>query len=184
MSIFKDKAIVLKMQKNWDKDIIYTLFSFEYGKIRANKRYAKKEKNLDLWYIINFEIITKENVSIHKIRNIKIIWEFDTENRKNFQEIHTFLEILTLIYKEIPDGVQNKEVFSVIEEIHKTKDINYQKLLLSQLKIMMLFWIINIQQNDLTIEKILTFMNNSKIKDIFRLQKLDKNLIYKLESMV
>ena len=73
MSIFKTKWIILKIHKIRDKDFLYTIFSKDYWKIMCNKKFSKKEKTLDLWYLINFEIITKENVSIHKIKNIKIL---------------------------------------------------------------------------------------------------------------
>ena len=72
MSVFKDKAIVLKVDKIAEKDLLYTIFSCDYWKLKVSKKFSKKEKNIDLGYIINFEIITKENVSIHKIKNVKI----------------------------------------------------------------------------------------------------------------
>ena len=100
MSVFKDKAIVLKVDKIAEKDLLYTIFSYDYWKLKVSKKFSKKEKNIDLGYIINFEIITKENVSIHKIKNVKIKSEFNLENKRTFSEINIFLEILSLIYKQ------------------------------------------------------------------------------------
>ncbi|MDF1682906.1 MAG: recombination protein O N-terminal domain-containing protein [Patescibacteria group bacterium] len=48
MSVFKDEAIVLKIEKIRDKELLYTLFTKTYGKIRANKKYSKTEKSIDL----------------------------------------------------------------------------------------------------------------------------------------
>ena len=67
LSIFNDKAIVLKINKAawnnsnennfWkktsDKELLYTLFTKSYWKIKASKNYTKTEKNIDLGYVIN-----------------------------------------------------------------------------------------------------------------------------------
>ncbi|MDF1682907.1 MAG: hypothetical protein P1U46_04290 [Patescibacteria group bacterium] len=53
--------------------------------------------------MINFEIITKENVKIHKIKNIKIKSSFNKERNKNFSEINMYMMILAQINKNIPD---------------------------------------------------------------------------------
>jgi len=45
---------------------------------------------------------TKEERKIHKMRNIQILSEFITEN-KTFSVIHTYLELLQLLIKNIPD---------------------------------------------------------------------------------
>ncbi|MBT3728831.1 hypothetical protein HOG27_01850 [bacterium] len=50
---------------------------------------------------MNFEITTKENISIHKIRNIKILSEYNREN-KSFKELNNYLVILSIIHKKIP----------------------------------------------------------------------------------
>ncbi len=176
LSIFKDKAIVLKSLKRWEKDMIYTLFSFEYWKIRVNKKYSKTEKNIDLWYIINFEIHTKEKRDIHKISNIKIKSEFDTIKNSNFEVIENYLKILTKIYTNLPDWLPNKEVFWVIEEINNLEKISKQKLILAHLKIKTLFWELNLEHKNIKISKILKFIHNSKIKDIFRLSGIWEDL--------
>lgn len=175
MSSFKDKAIILKIEKITEKDLLYTLFSYDFWKIRANKKFSKKEKNLDLGYIINFEIITKENVSIHKIKNIKIKSEFFLEN-KTFSEINIFLEILSLIYKEIMDWIQNKEIFSVIEEINKKENIDEIKLILAKIKIKFILGILWVEHKNPIISKILKFVYNNKIKEIFKLKWIDDAL--------
>lgn len=176
MSIFKDKAIVIKIDKLKDKELLYTLFTYEYWKIKAVKKISKREKSLDLWYIINFEIVTKENSSIHKIKNIKIMSQFNIEKNMNFNELNLYLEILTKVYKEIPDWLENKEVFSIIDAINNKKIINEEKLILSKLKIKSLLWDLIIDNKDKTIEKILKYINNSKIDDILKLKINDEKI--------
>jgi recombinational DNA repair protein (RecF pathway) len=48
MAIFKTKAIILKISKVKDKDFIYDIFTFDYGRIKVQKKEHKKEKSLDL----------------------------------------------------------------------------------------------------------------------------------------
>lgn len=182
MSTFKDKAIILKIEKIWEKDLLYTLFSYDFWKIKANKKFSKKEKNLDLGYIINFEIVTKENVSIHKIKNIKIKSEFFLENKK-FSEINIFLEILSLIFRETPVWVQNKEIFSVVEEINKKEKIDEIMLILAKIKIKFIFWILWIEHKNQIIWKILKFVYNNKIKEIFKLKWINDELKEILTSL-
>lgn len=180
MSIFKDKSIILKIDKIWEKDLLYTIFSYDYWKIRVNKKFSKKERNLDLGYIIDFEIITKENVSVHKIKNVKIKSEFNLENKRSFSELNIFLEILTSIFKETRDWVPNKEIFSLIEEINKNKNINKTKLILAKLKLKAILWELNTNNKDEIISKILKFIFNNKINDIFKLTWINEELEEKL----
>ena len=65
MSVFKDKAIVLKVDKIAEKDLLYTIFSYDYWKLKVSKKFSKKEKNIDLGYIINFEIIFQFTQTFH-----------------------------------------------------------------------------------------------------------------------
>ncbi|MBB1564990.1 recombination protein O N-terminal domain-containing protein [Candidatus Gracilibacteria bacterium] len=183
MSVFKDKAIVLKVDKIAEKDLLYTIFSCDYGKLKVSKKFSKKEKNIDLGYIINFEIITKENVSIHKIKNVKIKSEFNLENKRTFSEINIFLEILSLIYKESAIGIQNKEIFHLVEEINKKENIDKTKLILAKLKAKAIFGILNIENSDLIISKILKFVFYNKITDIFKLKGITSELEEILEKL-
>jgi len=183
LSIFNDKAIVLKINKvAWsnsnennfwkktsDKELLYTLFTKSYWKIKASKNYTKTEKNIDLGYVINFEIITKENSKIHKIKNIKIKSEFNLNKDKNFYELNKYLEILALVYREIPEWVAFEEIFDVIETINNYEKIDETKLILAKIKIKSLLWNLKIEHNDKIIEKILKFINISKIENILKL---------------
>ena len=179
MSVFKDKAIVLKVDKIAEKDLLYTIFSYDYWKLKV----SKKEKNIDLGYIINFEIITKENVSIHKIKNVKIKSEFNLENKRTFSEINIFLEILSLIYKESAVWIQNKEIFHLVEEINKKENIDKTKLILAKLKAKAIFWILNTENSNLIISKILKFVFHNKIIDIFKLKWINSELEEILEKL-
>jgi len=192
LSIFKDKAIVLKIDKvnsnsSWekikDKELLYTLFTKTYWKIKANKTYSKNEKNIDIWYVINFEIITSVNKKIHKIKNIKINSEFNLNKDKNFSEINNYLETLSLIYREIPEWLSFEEVFKIIEEINTYEKIDLTKLILAKLKIKSLLWILDIENKNPIISKILKFINVSKIDSILKLTWINNELKKELENL-
>jgi recombinational DNA repair protein (RecF pathway) len=38
MSLFKTKAIILKISKVKEKDFIYDIFTYDYGKIKVQKK--------------------------------------------------------------------------------------------------------------------------------------------------
>lgn len=182
MSLFKTKAIILKISKIKEKDFIFDIFTFDYGKIKVQKKDSKKEKSLDLGYIINCEIETKEWRDMHKIKNIKIKSEFRYEHLW-FSTINLYLNIIWIIYQKIPFWVEFKDLFEVIEEVNSKKNIEKIKLVLSKLKVIDLLWELKIDNDDEIIRKILKFINKNKIKDIFKLNWLEESTISKLESI-
>ena len=102
MLIFKSSGIILKIHKVNEKDFLYTIFTQEYGKIICQKKYSKTEKSLDIGYLIQFEIETKEDKKIHKMRNIKILSDFSPTN-KNFDVLNNYLELLAMIHQNTPE---------------------------------------------------------------------------------
>jgi hypothetical protein len=197
LSIFKTSAIVLKIDKIGQKDFIYTLFTLDYWKIKANKKFSKTEKSLDIWYLINFEIETKGKKDIAKIRNIKIKWEFLSQKR-NFSEINNFLTLISTILKKIADWIPVYEIFEIIKKIinykpilEKTTTTNQEKinsdmeikLILAKLKIIDICWELNIQNKNPTISKILKFINSSKIDKILLLNWISPQIKKELEKI-
>jgi len=183
MAIFKTKAIILKISKVKDKDFIYDIFTFDYGRIKVQKKEHKKEKSLDLWYIINCEIETKEQRDIHKIKNIKIKSEFRYEG-KDYITLQEYLTIIWIIYNKLPEGLVFKDIFEILEEVNKTKNIDDMKLILSRLKVINLLWELDLNHKDQLIEKVLKFINNNKLKEIFKLSGFDDIIKEKLRKIV
>lgn len=167
MSVFKDEAIVLKIDKVKDKELLYTLFTKQYWKIKANKKYSKTEKTLDIWYVINFEIVTKENVKIHKIQSIKIKNQFNKDLW--FTILNSYLELLSLINKNILEWIAFIEIFEIIDFINKYEKIDFIKILLAKLKVFSLLWDLKISNEKNMINKILLFISKNDIKTIFKL---------------
>lgn len=101
MNVFKTSGVVLKVQKQNDKQLLYSVFFRDYGKLLVSKKKKTREKPLDIGYCITCEIITKSSKDIHTIGNIKILSEFN-HTLKDFQTIQKYLEIIHTILKEIP----------------------------------------------------------------------------------
>lgn len=167
------------MQKN---ENLYTIFSYDYWKIKAVKKLSKREKNLDLWYLINFEIETKNKTNIHKIKNIKIISEFNTENVW-FSIINKYLELLSTILKHIPDWIAVYEIFEIMELVNSRKNISELQLILSKLKILAISWELNIEHQNKTVWKILKFVSSNYINDIFRLSGIGEEIKKELKDI-
>lgn len=182
MSLFKTKAIILKISKVKEKDFLYDIFTYDYGKIKVQKKWWKKEKTLDLGYIINCEIETKESKDIHKIKNIKIKSEFICDN-KDFNTINEYLNIIGIIYQKIPFWSEFKDIFELFEEINNKKNIDEIKLILSRLKIIDLLWELKIDNKNEIIWKILRFVNKNKLKEVLKLTWIDEDLKEKLKIL-
>lgn len=182
MSIFKDKWFVLKVTKVKAWEFLYTIFTSQYWKILCNKKLSKKEKTLDLWYLVNFEIYTKENVKIHKIRNIKIISEFNFQNR-TFNELNNYLIVLSIVANKIPNWIPIYEIFNILELINNYKDINETNLILTKLKIISIFWELNENNDNKIVSKVLKFINSNKIERILILKWINLDLQSKLENI-
>ena len=180
MSIFKTKWIILKIEKLKPWEFLYTVFSEEYGKILCNKKINKKEKTIDLGYLINFEIYTKENISIHKIRNIKIISEFNMEN-KSFVVLNNYLILLSIVLNKIPKGNPIYEIFNLLEIINTTKNISETQLILAKLKIISIFWELNENNKNNIVSKILKFINTNKVNRILKLTWISEEIKKELE---
>jgi len=184
MSIFKDSAIVLKITKKDNKDFIYHLLSEKFWKIIAVKKFNTKEKAVDIWYHINYEIDSKKESNISKLRMIKIINEFKYEWKK-FSEINEFLNLINVILKKIGNWIENLAINQIVKEIlrYEKQDLEI-KIILAQLKTINLLWELNIQNKDETTSKILNFINNNNFQSILKLSWINENKKKVLQNLL
>ena len=183
MNVFKSKGIILGIKRKESEGDIYIFFSFEFGKILVQKNKKSREKSLDIWYIINCEIETDEKRTIHRIKNIKIKYEFNTQ-WKDFSLIFDFLWLIALIKKLTPDGLPIPEIYQVYSKLYKLKEITYSKLLLAKLKILNIHWLLWDSPKDIQIKKIVKFIRENNVEAIYRLQEFDTILIKKLQNLL
>lgn len=183
MSVFKTSGVVLKVQKQNDNQLLYSVFFRDYGKLLVSKKKKTREKPLDIGYYITCEIITKSSKDIHTIGNIKILSEFN-HTLKDFQTIQKYLEIIHTILKEIPTWVPHREIQDVLEHLSlEYNSIWYIELILAHIKIYEILWDEK-QSNDITIQKILKFIRNNKISAILKLKWIDEEIQKKLEQLL
>ena len=194
MSIFKTQWVVIKSKKISEKNNLYTIFTSDYGKILCNKKFSTREKPLDSGYLINFEIEVKEWINIHKIKNIKILKEFNSF-WKDFSLINNFLKLLNIIDKKVPEKLENREIFQTLENIiryeqphslipKEGRNITSSKIILIQLKIYNILWTLDLEHKNPTIKKILTFINKNKSWEILRLSGINKEIERELEILI
>lgn len=188
MSIFKTQGIILKIKKQEEKNNLYTIFTADYWKILTSKKLVLKEKTLDLWYLINFEIEVKHWVNIHKIKNIKIIWEFNSFWKK-YSIIHSFLELLQIINTKLPEKLSHLEIFSTLETLIKYEKLTWneltqQKIILIQLKIIDLLGTLHLENQNPTIKKILHYIHKNSSGEILKLTGINEEIENELKTIV
>ena len=64
----------------------------------------------------------------------KILSDFAPQKR-NFSLLQSYLEMLALILKYSPDGLQIHQILNIVEIIHEYENITDEKLLLAKLKL-------------------------------------------------
>lgn len=183
MLIFKSSWIILKIHKVNEKDFLYTIFTQEYGKIICQKKYSKTEKSLDIWYLIQFEIETKEDKKVHKMRNIKILSDFAPTN-KSFDVLQNYLELLAMIHKNTPEWVQAYWIIDIVEFIHEYENITADKILLSKLKLLHIFGTLPYEHINQITHKTLKFIHTKSISEIFKLWTIPDEIKKDLEEFL
>lgn len=181
MNIFKSKGYILRKIKQGNKEHIYLVFSYDYWKISCLKKNSSKEKELDVWNLINFEIEVKQWRNIHKIRNIKVISEYNYKDI-SYSKIELFMNLIAYINRESRDWMLLWNLNLALEEINNNLD--YLKLVLLWLKITSIFGQLELENDNETISKILKFVNFSKSKDIVKLTWIDEETKKELRGLL
>ena len=132
-------SIFTKYRKSWNKR--FSVNCKYIKKIFCQKKISSREKTLDLWYLIHFEVETQEHRKVHKMRHIKIMSEFWLVE-KTFAQIQNYLQLIALVHKQAPDGVPIFQILEIFTEIHAYENISAQKLLLARGKISAIFWLL------------------------------------------
>lgn len=184
MSIFKTTWVILKVKKQSDNQFLYTVFFRDYGILTVQKRKKWKEKTLDIWYLINCEIITYQWKEIHTIGNIQIKGQFKYEWR-TYKEIEIYLKLIQYIIIEVPVWIESKEIFSHLKYISENNEkFSYCQIVLFFLKIKILLWELNYLWNNVTIQKILLFLEKNKPETIIKLSWISEEILEELTPYI
>jgi len=184
MSFFKTEGIVLKVTKISEGEVLYRILFRDYGILSVTKKKKIREKPIDIWYLVNCEIITKKDRNIHTIWNIKIVSYFRSEVRK-YQDIEDFLKILVHIYKEIPEGSPHYEIYDILSLcIRSEQDMTSSKILLTHLKIISVLWNLPEKHQDPHCEKTFKFLHKYSYKEILKLWDMPEEIKKALEKVL
>jgi len=184
MAIFKTQWVVLQVWKYSENSLYYKVFFRDYGILTVIKKKKTREKPIDIGYFISCEVITRDKSSVHTIGNIKIISFFETQNTP-YNEIESFLLLLSYIKKNIPDWSPHYEIFDILTTYIPLSNLgNRGKFLLTRLKIVSSLWELGEVHKDPTTSKILKFIRVSKYSDIIRLWTIPEENIKHLEQIL
>lgn len=183
MSLFKTKAIILEIKKQSKENHLYFVFSADYWKILVTKKFRPKEKNLDIWYNINCEIEVSQNQDVHKIKNIKILNQFDYSNQ-DYNIIISYLELIWLLNKHLQSWITNPAFYEIINKINTVEKLDKTKIVLAKLKIMHQLWILNPCHKEQVVCKILKFISENNINKILLLKGIDDKILQDLENII
>ncbi len=175
--------MVIKIHSQKETEFLFDIFTYEYGKMKLKSKKSKKEKTLDIWYIIDFEINVKKENSIHEMKNIKIKNEFDYLN-KDYSILLQYLELITLVYEKCPYNVAIYDIFHLLNGVNICENISSEKLLFSKLKVLSLLWILQIDNSNLQIQKILSFISKESIQNILKLKWLTQKNQWEINNII
>ena len=184
MSIFKTEWIVIQVWKYSENELYYKILFRDYGILTVKKRKKTREKPVDTGYFIHWEIITHGGKSVHTIWNIRIQSFFETKDR-TYSEIESFLKILSLVKKELPEWSPHYEIYDMLADaIDSQETLNIDKLILTHIKVIACLWNLWESHSDETVSKILKFIHGNKYSQIMRLWAIPEESKKHLEQML
>jgi hypothetical protein len=68
-------------------------------------------------------------------------------------------------------------MFFIMEKVNEEKNINFQKLLITKLKIFNILWTLKTHHPNKIVEKILKFIDKNKVEVLFRLAPIEDNIL-------
>lgn len=182
MSLFKSSWLILRFSSPKQEDLLFYVFTYDYGRIILKTKKKKKEKMLDSGFFINFEIHVKKNQDIHEMSNIKIKHEFPYLTQ-NYETLYEYLFILKIINEKAPLRTPIYEIFTLLEHIN-TSTPTPEKLIIAQLKILDIFWILEEQNHPPIIQKILYFIQNENIFTLWKLTGVTWEIKNELKKII
>lgn len=183
MAIFKCSWIVLKKSILNDKTKLITVFTNEYWKININYKDKKTDKTLDVWYVINFETRVKDENKVTQLNNVFIKSVFNYE-QKSYSIILEYLNLIKIIQKNCPLNLQIYGIYEIFSKMQEYENLSDEKIIFTQLKILTKLGLIDLENKNEKISKILNFIQKNNINDILKLKWLDEETKNLLKNIV
>lgn len=127
----KSEAIVLRKRNMLQKDSIVSLFTQEYGKVRAIAKGMTSITSRRLTHCQTGNLISAmmgRKESWYYLQDTTLISAF-LSLKKDEKKVKALYLILFLLDRLLPEGEQNKEIYSLVKQyiIQIGKNIKYQK---------------------------------------------------------
>lgn len=176
-----DWIILKKLHVKESKSIIY-LYTKDFGKISAWVKESKMKYPIDMGNIINVCINTKWN--INQIDSYKIKKTIDY-SCLTFGSISSILELLTYLFKLIPEWVPSESIFLEYLDIFEylEKDSEAKKTVeFFKLKLIIKAWISINSDKSINFKKIFEFSKTNKILKMLQINWIDDQLLAEISS--
>ena len=180
MWYFKTKWIILNKIKTW-KEIIFVIFSYDYWKILCSFKVSKKDKVLDIWNEINFELETKKWNDISFLKNYSIKTHISYSD-KSFDYINEYLSIIWVLNKFLVKWVQFISLYDNFSFINH-ENISLSQLFLLKMKILSELWFLYYSWKNNLILRLVKFVSLNNINKIFLLKWIDDKLFIELNKL-
>ena len=171
-----DWIILKKVYIKENKSIIH-LYSKEFWKISAWIKESKLKYPVDLWNIINVWINIKWNINNIDSYKIKKTLNY---NNLSFESIQNILELITYLYRLIPEWVPSESLFDEYIEIMELLEKNETNKRWSEfykLKLIIKSWIWLYWEKSENFKKIIEFSKNNKITKMMQIKWISENLL-------
>ncbi|EKE26545.1 MAG: hypothetical protein ACD_4C00246G0002 [uncultured bacterium (gcode 4)] len=171
-----DWIILKKVYIKENKSIIH-LYSKEFWKISAWIKESKLKYPVDLWNIINVWINIKWNINNIDSYKIKKTLNY---NNLSFESIQNILELITYLYRLIPEWVPSESLFDEYIEIMELLEKNETNKRWSEfykLKLVIKSWIWLHWEKSENFKKIIEFSKNNKITKMMQIKWISENLL-------
>lgn len=182
MWYFKTKWIILNKIKTWkEKEIIFVIFSYDYWKILCSFKVSKKDKVLDIWNEINFELETRKWNDISFLKNYSIKTHISYSD-KSFDYINEYLSIIWVLNKFLVKWVQFISLYDNFSFINH-ENISLSQLFLLKMKILSELWFLYYSWKNNFILRLVKFVSLNNINKIFLLKWIDDKLFIELNKL-
>ncbi len=193
--MFRTEAVILSIQRIRDHQTRIIIFSKEYWKISC---WYKKNLTADIGNIVL--IIVERKWRENHIESIELKSSI-TGQLQNYWEVHHFLEVLHSLYQFLPEGEEQKDLYSDISNSilnfsyhgikeNPLKEINWvckrQLFLLIHIRILKQLGFLNqwLFGGSEILNYIYHYIEKKTLKEIFEGKVLEADLLERLTSII
>ncbi|MDD2487040.1 MAG: recombination protein O N-terminal domain-containing protein [Candidatus Gracilibacteria bacterium] len=171
-----DGIILKKLHIKESKSIVY-IYTRDFGKISAWIRESKLKYPIDIGNVINVSITTKGNVNQIDSYKIKKIINYSS---LTFGSISNILELITYLYKIIPEGVPSENTFDEyleLIELMENNEMNKNSTEFFKLKLITKAGIGINSEKSMNFKKLFEFAKSNKVTKMIQIKGISESLM-------